>query len=321
MSVIDYLRTLGRKPEASAAPDPRFLALTEANAALVFIVEGDVIRYANRAARGGTRREDLVGERFSELAHVESRATLSQRMTGHTPASVLVPHRFELKLDGPRGLEPWIDLTLTPIEHEGRPAILAMGFDITDRKLAEGAMRESERRLRDLIENVQLVSVLLDARGDITFVNEYALELLGHHEEDVAGRNWFDLVVPLDRRGPMQETFAGRIATGTTGGLLNALAGEIGGAKRRTQWVRRFRSGPLGGDAEIALEMLDNRCQRIVFFEDPHVARQHEADIQLLERSARIATERAMCVSDRASAQAWVRGCELRIPPVRRANP
>ncbi|HEY5863647.1 MAG TPA: methylglyoxal synthase, partial [Casimicrobiaceae bacterium] len=105
------------------------------------------------------------------------------------------------------------------------------------------------------------------------------------------------------------DRFAGRIATGTTGGLLNVLADEIGGAKRREQWVRRFRSGPLGGDAEIALEMLDNRCQRIVFFEDPHVARQHEADIQLLERSARIATERAMCVSDRASAQAWVSGC------------
>jgi methylglyoxal synthase len=117
------------------------------------------------------------------------------------------------------------------------------------------------------------------------------------------------------------DRFAGRIATGTTGGLLNALADEIGGAARREQWVRRFRSGPLGGDAEIALEMLDNRCQRIVFFEDPHVARQHEADIQLLERSARIATDRAMCVSDRASAQAWVRGCERRLPPVRRANP
>ena len=76
--------------------------------------------------------------------------------------------------------------------------------------------------------------------------------------------------------------------------------------------MRRFRSGPLGGDAEIALEVLDGRCQRIVFFEDPHVARQHEADIQLLERSARIATDRAMCVSDTASAAAWVAACAAR---------
>ena len=107
------------------------------------------------------------------------------------------------------------------------------------------------------------------------------------------------------------DRFGGRIATGTTGEMLNRLAREIAPA-RAAPWVRRFRSGPLGGDAEIALEILENRCQRIVFFEDPHVAREHEADIQLLERSARIETDRAMCVSDRSSAQEWVDGCEAR---------
>jgi len=107
------------------------------------------------------------------------------------------------------------------------------------------------------------------------------------------------------------DRFEGRIATGTTGGLLNALADEIRGP-RTAPWVRRFRSGPVGGDAEIALEILQGRCQRIVFFEDPHVAREHEADIQLLERSARIASGRAMCVSDEATAARWVAGCEAR---------
>jgi len=50
----------------------------------------------------------------------------------------------------------------------------------------------------------------------------------------------------------------------------------------------------------------------VIFLEDPHVAREHEAAIQLLERSARITTERTMCVSDRASADAWVASCERR---------
>ena len=107
------------------------------------------------------------------------------------------------------------------------------------------------------------------------------------------------------------DRFGGRIATGTTGSLLNGVAESIDG-EERPQWVRPFQSGPLGGDAEIALEVLENRCQRIVFFEDPHVARQHEADIQLLERSARIASERTMCVSDVASATQWVEGCTAR---------
>jgi methylglyoxal synthase len=120
-----------------------------------------------------------------------------------------------------------------------------------------------------------------------------------------------DLIAYAREHFDFLNRFGGRIATGTTGGLLNRMAAEIVGA-RASPWVRAFRSGPLGGDAEIALEVLHDRCQRIIFFEDPHVARQHEADIQLLERSARIATQRTMCVSDRASAQAWIRNCELR---------
>jgi methylglyoxal synthase len=104
--------------------------------------------------------------------------------------------------------------------------------------------------------------------------------------------------------------FRRRIATGGTGELLNELAASL--APSRQPWVRRFHSGPLGGDAEIALEVLENRCRRVIFLEDPHVARQHEADIQLLERSAWITTERTMCVSDRASADAWVASCERR---------
>jgi methylglyoxal synthase len=106
------------------------------------------------------------------------------------------------------------------------------------------------------------------------------------------------------------DRFRRRIATGTTGGLLNELAEEV--SMGRAPWVQSFHSGPLGGDAEVALEVLENRCRRVVFLEDPHVARQHEADIQLLERSARITTERPMCVSDRASADAWVASCERR---------
>ena len=106
------------------------------------------------------------------------------------------------------------------------------------------------------------------------------------------------------------DRFRRRIATGTTGGLLNDLAENASPA--RAPWVQCFHSGPLGGDAEIALEVLENRCRRVIFLEDPQVARQHEADIQLLERSARITTERTMCVSDRASADAWVGSCEKR---------
>jgi methylglyoxal synthase len=101
------------------------------------------------------------------------------------------------------------------------------------------------------------------------------------------------------------DRFAFRCATGTTGGLLNELAVKIKGEAGRN-WVRPFLSGPLGGDAQIAELILERQCRRVLFLEDPHVARQHEADIQLLERAARTVTDYASCMSDVTWGDRWL---------------
>lgn len=101
------------------------------------------------------------------------------------------------------------------------------------------------------------------------------------------------------------DLFGERYATGTTGRLLNELAIQIKGVDAGRHWVRPLLSGPLGGDAQIAELILDRRCRRTLFLEDPHVARQHEADIQLLERAARTLTDYASCVTDLKFAQRW----------------
>ncbi|MDR3537029.1 MAG: hypothetical protein P4L71_11070 [Acetobacteraceae bacterium] len=150
---------------------------------------------------------------------------------------------------------------------------------------------------------------------------------------------------------PLLSRFSRRLATGTTGGLLNgaiparlqqdaeALECEIAAydklgfvpanlihrlqANERlhalTQvlrsrletlgtshpWVTSMRSGPQGGDGQIAQAILEGACSHVIFFEDPHVSREHEADIQLLERAARIRTADAVCMHDPATARRW----------------
>ncbi|MFT4242599.1 MAG: methylglyoxal synthase [Acidovorax sp.] len=117
---------------------------------------------------------------------------------------------------------------------------------------------------------------------------------------DFAARN-FDVL----------SRFAQRVGTGTTGQRLNELAWSRGWPAD-TPWVQRFHSGPLGGDAQIANLVLERRCHRAIFFEDPHVARQHEADIQLLERAVTTATHDAVCTTAPAVAQRWCEAVRLR---------
>jgi methylglyoxal synthase len=98
--------------------------------------------------------------------------------------------------------------------------------------------------------------------------------------------------------------YAHRVGTGTTGARLNEMAASRGWPADKP-WVERDLSGPMGGDAQIAERVLERRCHKVIFFEDPHVARQHEADIQLLERAVCTATFDTSCFNSPAMAERW----------------
>jgi PAS domain S-box-containing protein len=82
------------------------------------------------------------------------------------------------------------------IDLEGKPCLLTTTTDITDRKRAERALRKSERRFRETLENIQLIALLLDADGRITFCNDYLLRLTGYERQEVTGRDWFEHFIP-----------------------------------------------------------------------------------------------------------------------------
>jgi methylglyoxal synthase len=105
--------------------------------------------------------------------------------------------------------------------------------------------------------------------------------------------------------------FAHRVGTGTTGQQLNELAWSRGWPQGEN-WVLRYQSGPMGGDAQIADLVLERCCQRAIFFEDPHVARQHEADIQLLERAVTTVTDETVCMTSPRVAARWAEAVRRR---------
>ncbi len=86
--------------------------------------------------------------------------------------------------------------------------IAAFILDITDRKRAENELRESERRYRDMLSNVELLSVMLDRGGRVTFCNDYLLRLMGWRSEEVLGSNWFDLCIPPGQDEELKHAFA-----------------------------------------------------------------------------------------------------------------
>ena len=69
--------------------------------------------------------------------------------------------------------------------------IVGVWTDITDHKEIEGALRKSEERFREMLDSVELVAIILDAEGQVTFCNEYLLRVTGWGREEVLGVDWY----------------------------------------------------------------------------------------------------------------------------------
>jgi PAS domain S-box-containing protein len=118
------------------------------------------------------------------------------------------------------GTEVPIEINATVVCSEGRPKILALCRDITERRRSVEALRNSERLHRSLV-NLSPDGIFIFADGQIVFANEAMVRLLhGSHENELLGLP-VDSIIHPDYR----EMHAIRISeVGRRIGAINPIA-------------------------------------------------------------------------------------------------
>ena len=157
----------------------------------------------------------------------------------------------------------------------------------------EQALRESERRFREVLENVQLVAVTLDTAGNITFCNDFLLELTGWERAEVLGRNWHATFIPPDLRDRAWHLFQNDIAHNTIPAHHENDIQTRQGERRCISWNNTILRDPqslLIGTASIGEDITARR-------EADHALQASEARFRLMFTNNPI----AMWVYDRES--------------------
>ncbi|MHB8069348.1 MAG: PAS domain S-box protein [Desulfobaccales bacterium] len=147
----------------------------------------------------GYSQDELLGQPITKLLDREWLAKASTLITEHLRKGN--KEHLDFKLRHRDGRELWMIMTASPIFDAQGPYAGALGMvtDITARKQAEEALRESEQRFRDITEHAVEWIWEVDPEGKYTYSSLTVEKLLGYTPEEVLGKHFYDFFLPEDR--------------------------------------------------------------------------------------------------------------------------
>jgi PAS domain S-box-containing protein len=195
-----------RAEEALKESEHKFRVYTETSTVAIFVHRGQQFTYVNRHAEviTGYTRNELMKMTFSDIVHPEYHEIVRSLASG-LPGEPDVPTGYEIKFLARTAEVRWGYMSASRIEDNGKPAIIITAIDITDRKVTEQLLKDSEDKFRSIIEQTTGGILLVDRQGTIILYNHGAEVVLGLEGADVIGHPIWEVqsrVAPAHMRSP-----------------------------------------------------------------------------------------------------------------------
>jgi diguanylate cyclase (GGDEF)-like protein/PAS domain S-box-containing protein len=183
------------------ASQERYRALVELSPDAIAVIQDEYFVFANRRAL------DLIGAKsFDELntrpaftfVPPRVRATLTKRYSSLAPGARLPYVEGHLvRLDDQRSLP--IETAAAGIEYNGRPAVMIVVRDTTERQVSEQAMWAAEQRFAAAFHEAPIAMLLIDPDGTVLDANPALGDLVAEDPHGIVGRQSLRLVHHDDR--------------------------------------------------------------------------------------------------------------------------
>lgn len=195
ISTVSDITERKKAEEASRESEERYRSLVEESFDGIFVRKGAQIVFAN------TRLYEMLGYDEGELEglthwliyHPDYQEAARWRAAARAAGASLDPqHEVRLQRKDGSSLEAEIRARVITLgSHSGMQVWVR---DISDRKRAEEALRESEEKYRTIIENIEAVYYELDRSGQWSFLNDAAGKIFGRDKQELLGRSYRDFL-------------------------------------------------------------------------------------------------------------------------------
>jgi len=193
--------------------ESRFRALVEQSLVGIYLANDREFLYVNEAFANifGYQRDELIGIiRPEELIHPEDRFMSTDY------SSVLLMNEIGFPTNVFRGLRKdgkiiFCEAFRRPIKRDDQSVVIGTFVDITKRKKVEETLRESERRLSDIINFLPDATFAIDAEGMVIAWNYAIEEMTGVKAADILGKGDYEYAIPFyGYRRPMLIDLIGK---------------------------------------------------------------------------------------------------------------
>jgi PAS domain S-box-containing protein len=185
--------------------EDKFRTLSEDSPNMIFINRKGRVVYANRKCEEimGYTRDEFYSENFQFMSLIapRHREMILSTFARHQRNEEVEPYEYALMTK--TGCLIDVITTTRLIQYGGEKAILGMVTDITDRKLAETALRESEIKFRSIFENSR-DAIGVSKAGIHVMVNPSYLKMFGYNEPaELTGQSIQTVIAPGEREKNM----------------------------------------------------------------------------------------------------------------------
>jgi len=190
-----------RAEQAVRESEERFRAVaTTASDAIITIDENSVIQMVNPATEKifGYSRAEMLGQNLTSLMPERFRGAHANALGTYLVTNLKKKSWEAIELPGlhKSGKELPLELSFAEYAIEGKRFFTGIARDISERKRAQEALKESEERFRTLFENARDIVFTCDLFGNFTSLNRAGEAIIGYSREEALQSNFTRVVAP-----------------------------------------------------------------------------------------------------------------------------